>query len=1344
MPSPVIVEDEPLRAPWRPPPAPPPPPLRWGRWLRRLLLAVLLALLAALAFLIGSERGLRYGLAQLERLSGGMITVGRADGRLLDRFELHDFRYASSDGTVVAIHRLLLRHQPEMLLLRRRLHADRLEVEQLEVTPGRSTVPAPPPTPVTLPARLPVNVLLQSATLDGFVLHASADEPAGSPDLLVIDRVKLAGHWLGRLITIEHLETSGLPITGPLTASAEARMSPSQIEFNQLTITGPGTVHGSGRYGFNAVASALKLDWTGLRWPFVLADKEQPLVGDLVGTATIDGSLDDYRYTLDTAASLQAFSARLAAAGSGSLAHAKIDQLKLDALPAALAAPDKTRKSAPQPGSATASGEVRWSPKLEAGIVARFEHVDPSWFVADFPGDLNGQITSTTTMLGEEPQIAFDGRFDDSSLRGQPFKLLASGSTDTREAQLDSLNLVAGKGSVDAKGRVRWTPQLKLNFDAAITKLDPGLFVPDWPGDLNGKLSIATDDGVDAPLRFDALIDRSRLRNYPLKLAALGSVQLATATPTVLLDTVQLESGRSVLSLSGQATPPFALRGKLDSPNLAALLPELAGRASASFSLDGSLEQPHLVSSGELSGLAIGEQTVAHLGWDANLDPLVADSRLTVKLRDAEVGLKIARASLAISGLEVYHGALLEADTERGTVKLGLQGGYDRVRGEWGGELNQLALAPNAMAGWLLEKPAGILIGDKRRALEPACLTGHDGHACFNLEQNVLADGARVGWNIDRLLLSALQPFLDEDARVNGSLDGEGFINFTGGDLEQAKAALNLREATLQLPDAPLLVLDTGSVRAQQVDGRLQATADVKIAGATLTADLGAAPGDSFTARALAGTVRLAVPSLAFLEPLLPQLNRLDGRLDGDFAVSGLIGEPRVSGDLKLSEGRARLVVAGIDLTDISLLLRASGQAPLAIDGSLKSGGGTLSVAGTVDPYSVPLTADIHLDGHDVQAMNTAEARAWIDADLRLLRNAEGARLSGDLKVPRADITPKGLGGDSGVDVSEDQVLVGVVVPPKEPPLPVFIDLRLVLGDQVRIEGFGLKTSIEGNVALSQRPGFEALGRGELRLIDGRYQAYGQDLNIETGRLIFSGGPVKTPAVDLYATRQPREDIKVGVRVRGTLARPELSLQSSPSLPREQQLSWLVLGRSLENSSTQDRSLVSSAALSLGLGGGDYLAGLLGKKVGLDELSVGGGAVNNSEVAANAQSISGAQSAGAGVDAGAQAAQLTLGKYLTPKLFVSYGISLFQEGYTFRMLYSIGHGFKLSTESGTASGGDIIYTTERGRKTPAKTVKPGVDPVPSAGPAPDPDRSPDAIPAPKPVLPDPDAPPATP
>jgi len=136
------------------------------------------------------------------------------------------------------------------------------------------------------------------------------------------------------------------------------------------------------------------------------------------------------------------------------------------------------------------------------------------------------------------------------------------------------------------------------------------------------------------------------------------------------------------------------------------------------------------------------------------------------------------------------------------------------------------------------------------------------------------------------------------------------------------------------------------------------------------------------------------------------------------------------------------------------------------------------------------------------------------------------------------------------------------------------------------------------------------------------------------------------------------------------------------------------------SASSSDRSAVSQAALSLGLSGGDYFAQKIGKSVGLDLISVGQGPVGGSNVAADATSIQGsqaAQNAGTSTAYTSQAAQLTLGKYLTPKLFISYGVSLFQPGQTFRLLYDIGHGFKLQTESGVASGGDLIYTFERGK-----------------------------------------------
>ena len=126
-------------------------------------------------------------------------------------------------------------------------------------------------------------------------------------------------------------------------------------------------------------------------------------------------------------------------------------------------------------------------------------------------------------------------------------------------------------------------------------------------------------------------------------------------------------------------------------------------------------------------------------------------------------------------------------------------------------------------------------------------------------------------------------------------------------------------------------------------------------------------------------------------------------------------------------------------------------------------------------------------------------------------------------------------------------------------------------------------------------------------------------------------------------------------------------------MPQDQQLSWLILGRDLSTSTTgDDQAALAGAALSLGLSGSDFLAQRLKGGLRIDDISIG---------------------ARPGEDP--EAAKLTIGKYLSPKLYVSYGVGLFQPGHIFRLLYDIGRGFKLQTETGVASGADLLYTIER-------------------------------------------------
>ena len=57
---------------------------------------------------------------------------------------------------------------------------------------------------------------------------------------------------------------------------------------------------------------------------------------------------------------------------------------------------------------------------------------------------------------------------------------------------------------------------------------------------------------------------------------------------------------------------------------------------------------------------------------------------------------------------------------------------------------------------------------------------------------------------------------------------------------------------------------------------------------------------------------------------------------------------------------------------------------------------------------------------------------------------------------------------------------------------------------------------------------------------------------------------------------------------------------------------------------------------------------------------------------------------------------LVLGKYLSPRIYISYGISLAEAINTFKMRLTLGKGWTIKTEAGQARSADIVYTFKKG------------------------------------------------
>jgi translocation and assembly module TamB len=329
---------------------------------------------------------------------------------------------------------------------------------------------------------------------------------------------------------------------------------------------------------------------------------------------------------------------------------------------------------------------------------------------------------------------------------------------------------------------------------------------------------------------------------------------------------------------------------------------------------------------------------------------------------------------------------------------------------------------------------------------------------------------------------------------------------------------------------------------------------------------------------------------------------------------------------------------------------------------------------------TVPPTADAPLEltlvADRFLVYNTEDSRVLVSPNLTVAMRGTRVDLKGDVEVPEAKIEYKRK--FATVEVSRDAVFVGKSAEAakaseaKAGKLEVHSRVRLILGEErVSFKGSGFNTRLTGSLLAIDEPGRPTVGTGELETQEGTYKAYGQDLTIEHGRLVFAGGPIDNPGLDARAYRKAKDGVIAGINIKGTLKTPEVTLYSDPPMAQADALAYLLLGHPLNQTTTsQEGSLVANAAGALGIKGGNMLAKKLASRFGLEEAKIE-------------------------TEGTYKEAALVLGKYLSPKLFVEYGIGLFTRVSTIRINYLVSKKWTVRAETGVANGADILYKIEK-------------------------------------------------
>lgn len=1228
-----------------------------------LALLVLLPLLA-LGWLLGSGSGRDLSVAQLvARLPDGALSIGSTEGRLAGPLVLRDVRYRA-DGVEISASRVALQYGLPALVARR-LRLQSAIVDELLIT--LPPAPAEPePIRIELPQQLPWPTLRLP-----FDLQVDALRINGA-------RVQRDGESL--------LDLASLDLTARL-----SRDGSLQVDALQATAAA-GVLRGRGSLGLaGAPAGDFSADWTPVGEPVAAATLRLRSAGDALeislaldasgeATLAVDRAMawrlqvdlegfDPARWGLGQAP--QSVALKLAAQGdsvSATFAGRLADAARSLGF-------ENARVRLVDQGGTLQIESLRLLPDTGGGI----DLLGAIAFSAGLDLDLTATAAELPLPLGEGEPAEFDGQL---RLRGPlsalaielaPGRLRRAGmSAEARFAgelqpsglRIDAASLESAGSALGIVGRLDWDHGLRADLALELKNFDPAIFAADLSGKIDGALRLVGD--LD-PKQPDWRLDIERLAGEFRQRPLAGQGHLAWRGDGGEAD-LDLRLGGSRLRMRGLPGEQLDLAVEMSPLLLADLLPGAGGQLSGSLRLRGAPE--NLRVSGRLQGvgLAYEEYEIAELSLDVDGALGGAEAgRLSLQGRSLTLGeLAFDGFQLALSGTRAAHALELSANGERLSFDAKASGGLQGD--DWRGRLEALGLRPGAAPAWRLRTPAALAWVQVAATLVDACLVGEgEAEVCLDLAGNggaqTLAARLRA---IELQTLAALAGA--KGLQVGGIVEGELRLARRGEAPFEGGFALRLPEGSLSETATPdrtllrwrelLLELDLAATTAElRVNGRLDDEGRIEgtLSGGSPLADPDAS---------LGGSLRVNLPGLAALELILPELVDTRGTLLAELQLSGRWRDPQVAGSVELQGLGAEVPALGIRLRDSLLVLRSDGSR-VEVDGLIDSGTGKLRLDGSLeDAFGEAGRGRLQLRGERVRVADTPFVRALVSPDLTLVWRNRRLQVSGRVAVPEAALDLEHLDGSLGtspdvvvLDPREDSRVTGR--------LPLTARIEVELGDKVTLKGLGFDGGVSGTLQISERSGRPTTGRGSLE-VRGNYRAYGQDLEIQRGRLLFAASPLDDPGLDVRAQREV-DSTTVGIQVSGTAQRPLLSVWSNPALDEAEALSYLVLGRPLRSATSAEGAQLGQAAAALG---GNLLAGRVGERMGFDTFGV-----------ADSQALGGAA--------------FTVGKYLSPALYLSYGVSLFGRGQVITLRYLLTEHLDIEIETGSESRAGLNYSIER-------------------------------------------------
>jgi translocation and assembly module TamB len=1256
--------------------------MKWLKWTALVIGGLAAVIVAFLAWVLTSQSGARWIAGAASDVLGAKLEIGAVDGAIAGPLTIVDLHYRDP---LVGVDATVDRLEIDVALrdlLSMTAHVVRLEVEGVDVLLREPQAQPPPPEekkPFTLDP--PIDILVDALRLEDLTIGRDA---APTP-LLSVTRADFKGHWTSADLAVERLDVRSpqgeVHFVGRVDQQ-EAYVGEGQGRFRWTT--------GGRTYAGELTTAAEGQDATvTLRLSSPLAatlDLFLQQRDTLPWRFTLDAPRFDPREELLPDSSLESLAAKLS--GEGSLERGTVrGEVLVNGEPIVLDRLDferDERRIALETALrlAKSAGLVDAQATIDLTQTPVSTEASARWRDVVLPAVWTGQELHTGGLLnfsGSARKYGAEGRVSiGAKQRVADVALQIEGSPE--EVIVQQFDVLQSRGRLAANGSVQLKPRIAWRFDANARRFDPGAFAAAWRGDLNFQLATSgrvTEEGPDATFRLADLGGQLRGRRVA------GRADLRITPALVPSGSLALASGDSALTFRGASGDSIDAKVSLDVASLNDWIPDGGGSLQAEFDVRG--RWPDLSIQGHAAGRELHAANVRaqRLAVNANVDdprnPAGA-VQLDVETLSA-AGFEFATFAARASGGADSHELTLKATGSPLAFQLGLDGA--RKPDGWGGSLQRLQIDVADAAHLSLRQPVRINMEGGALDVSQACLV--DGAVELCAQAAMKPDGAlQASYSLKDVPLGLANAFATSDLplRFAGVLRGRGDVRRTNDGQLHGQVVLEapdgrvwqpaVEEEDAETPTEEQTLLTWRDLRlaADLAGPDARATLRVRIENGSVDAE-GSVRGLGQAESPVTGRLTASFPDLTPFAVLTPQVANVKGRADARLAVAGSLQAPQLSGELSATELAADVPAVGLHLRNGRIAAGPAQNGAIALSGGVESGEGRVAFEGEIAPSGA---VDVNVSGDRFLAADIPGARVIVTPLLDVTRADGRMKLAGTVTIPEATVDLQKLprGGEKARAASPDIVVVDAKTREDEvAEAPLYAEVAIVFGDKVELTGFGLQALVTGRLDVRESPGEPTKGSGEVR-VAGRYKAYGQDLTIQEGRLLYASSPLDDPGLNIEATRQV-EEVVAGLRVRGTAKDPQMTVFSDPPMAQSNALSYLVAGKPLEDigSGEGEGDALQAATRSLGTAAGGLLAKSLGKRLGVDEF-----AVKEDEM------IGGAA--------------LTVGQYLSPRLYLSYGMGLFEPGEVVTLRYRLKHGLNVKAQVGpedTRTG--IEYRIER-------------------------------------------------